>query len=211
MTDALSCWLETTPALVVNAPSAMASNGSKPYQAQLIAAHGLRVPETLVTTDADAVRDFLDRHGDLVYKSVSGIRSIVSRLGAEKLDRLDLLRWCPTQFQQYVAGDDYRVHVVGEEVFACRIASRADDYRYAARQGGHADIAAWDVPAQLADTCRRLARTLDLTVAGVDLRLHPDRGWYCFEVNPSPAFTYFEDATGQEIGEAVARVLMEGS
>ncbi len=82
VTDALSCWLETAPILVINAPSAMASNGSKPYQAQLIVAHSLRVPETLVTTDADAVRDFRDRHGELVYKSVSGIRSIVSRLAA---------------------------------------------------------------------------------------------------------------------------------
>lgn len=208
VTDALSSWLETTPALVVNAPSAMASNGSKPYQAQIIAAHGLRVPETLVTTDACAVRDFHLRHGDLVYKSVSGIRSIVSRLSPEKLDRLDLIRWCPTQFQEYVSGDDYRVHIVGEEVFACRIASQADDYRYAARQGGDADITACDVPADLAETCRRLARTLGLAVAGIDLRLHPDRGWYCFEVNPSPAFTYFEDEAGQEIGEAVARLLM---
>jgi glutathione synthase/RimK-type ligase-like ATP-grasp enzyme len=208
-TNALTCWLETTPALVVNAPSAMASNGSKPYQAQLIAAHGLRVPETLVTTDAGAVRDFRDRHGDLIYKSVSGVRSIVSRLDDEKLGRLDLLRWCPTQFQEYVAGDDYRVHVVGEHVFACRISSQADDYRYAARQGADANIVACNVPAHLAETCRRLARTLDLAAAGIDLRLHPKRGWYCFEVNPSPAFTYFEDATGQEIGEAIARLLME--
>jgi glutathione synthase/RimK-type ligase-like ATP-grasp enzyme len=210
MTDALTHWMETTPALVVNAPSAMASNGSKPYQAQIIAAHGLRVPETLVTTDASAVQDFRRRHGDLIYKSISGIRSIVSRLGTEKLDRLDLLRWCPTQFQEYVAGDDYRVHVVGEESFACRITSLADDYRYAGRQGGDVEIVACDIPADLAETCRRLARALDLAVAGVDLRLHPERGWYCFEVNPSPAFTYFEDETEQPIGEAVATLLMRG-
>lgn len=207
MTDALTCWLETTPALVVNALSAMASNGSKPYQARIITGHGLRVPETLVTTDPGAVQDFRHRHGDLVYKSVSGIRSIVSRLGSEKLDQLDAVRWCPTQFQEYVAGDDYRVHVVGNEIFACHIASQADDYRYAGRQGGDVDITACDIPANLAETCRRLARTLDLAVAGIDLRLHPERGWYCFEVNPSPAFTYFEDATGQEIGEAIARLL----
>jgi glutathione synthase/RimK-type ligase-like ATP-grasp enzyme len=210
MTNALCNWLETTPALVVNVPSAMASNGSKPYQAQLIAALGLQVPATLVTTDADAVRAFRDRHGALIYKSVSGVRSIVSRLSDDKLDRLDLVRWCPTQFQEYIAGDDYRVHVVGEEVFACRIASQVDDYRYAARQGGQAELTACMLPADLADTCCRLAGALDLAVAGIDLRLDPERGWYCFEVNPSPAFTYFEDATGQEIGEAVARVLMAG-
>ena len=29
----------------------MASNGSKPYQTQLIRAHGFAVPETLITND----------------------------------------------------------------------------------------------------------------------------------------------------------------
>src|SRR5580658_2816400 len=43
----ISAWLEITPALVVNTSSSMACNGSKHYQAQIIAAHGLNVPETL--------------------------------------------------------------------------------------------------------------------------------------------------------------------
>lgn len=205
---AMACWLETTRALVVNVPSSMASNGSKPYQAQVIAAHGLRVPATLVTTDAAAVLEFLEYHREVVYKSTSGVRSIVSRLTAEKLDRLDLLRWCPTQFQEYVPGIDHRVHVVGDDVFACSISSQAVDYRYAARVGSSVELKACDIPLDLSETCRRLARTLGLTVAGIDLRLHPDRGWYCFEVNPSPAFTYFENDTGLEIGEAIARLLI---
>ena len=58
----------------------MASNNSKPYQALLIQALGFAVPETLVTTDPDAVLAFWQRHGTVVYKSNSGIRSIVSRL-----------------------------------------------------------------------------------------------------------------------------------
>jgi glutathione synthase/RimK-type ligase-like ATP-grasp enzyme len=205
--ESLTAWMESTPALVVNPASAMASNGSKPYQAQVIAACGLRVPETLVTTDPDAVHEFRARHGGLIYKSTSGVRSIVARLSADKLERLSLVRWCPTQFQEYVDGDDYRVHVVGDEVFACVIASNADDYRYASRQGDTVTLRAFDPPDDLAETCRRLSRTLGLVVAGIDLRRHPDRGWYCFEVNPSPAFTYFEDETGHEIGEAVARLL----
>jgi glutathione synthase/RimK-type ligase-like ATP-grasp enzyme len=208
--DALTSWLETSSALVVNPPSAMASNGSKPYQAQIIAASGLLIPETLVTTDPNAVHDFRARHGELIYKSTSGIRSIVARLTTEKLKRLPLLRWCPTQFQEYIAGDDYRIHVVGDDVFACRITSAADDYRYASRLGNTVALQSCDIPAELAETCRHLARTLELPVAGIDLRLHPERGWYCFEVNPSPAFTYFENETGQAIGEAIARLLANG-
>ncbi|MFJ7248824.1 hypothetical protein ACIQWA_29930 [Kitasatospora sp. NPDC098652] len=33
---------------------------------------------------------------------------------------------------------------------------------------------------------------------------------YCFEVNPCPAFTYYESHTGQPIARAVARALARG-
>src|SRR5215217_3567157 len=87
--DALVSWTELTPALVVNRPSAMASNDSKPYQARLIQALGFATPETLITTDPDAVREFWARHGTVVYKSISSVRSIVARLTAAHLERLE--------------------------------------------------------------------------------------------------------------------------
>src|SRR6185369_16264507 len=75
----LRAWSELTPARVVNRPSAMASNGSKPYQAALIrAAADFGVPPTLVTTDPEAARRFIAKHGDVIYKSVSAVRSIVA-------------------------------------------------------------------------------------------------------------------------------------
>jgi glutathione synthase/RimK-type ligase-like ATP-grasp enzyme len=52
-----------------------------------------------------------------------------------------------------------------------------------------------------------LAAALSLPVAGVDLRLRNDDAWFCFEVNPSPGFTYYQQRTGQPIGDAVARLL----
>ena len=117
--DALWTWVELTPALVVNRPSAQATNNSKPYQATQIRSLGFEVPDTLITTDPDAAREFWATHGTVIYKSISGVRSIVSRLGPEHSGRLGNVSWCPTQFQRYVPGNDYRVHVVGDEVFAC--------------------------------------------------------------------------------------------
>ncbi|MGH9351764.1 MAG: ATP-grasp domain-containing protein, partial [Terriglobia bacterium] len=197
--DAIGCWLELTPALVVNRPSAMASNGSKPYQSSLIRAQGFDVPETLITTDANAALEFWEKHGTVIYKSVSAVRSIVSKLKPEHSSRLKNVAHCPTQFQEYIAGTDYRVHVVGEDVFPCEIKSEADDYRYAGRQGKDVEIRACAAPPELLDRCRTLALALGLPVAGVDLRLTPEGKWYCFEVNPSPGFTYYEDATGLPI------------
>jgi hypothetical protein len=139
-------WLEVTPALVVTRAGPNGTNGSKTYQAAAAAAHGFAVPETLVTNDPDEVLDFRDRVGRVVYKSISGIRSIVSELRDEDLLRLDSIRWCPVQFQQAVDGVDVRVHVVGERVFATAVGSRAVDYRY-----GDAELTAVDLDDDLVE------------------------------------------------------------
>jgi glutathione synthase/RimK-type ligase-like ATP-grasp enzyme len=208
--ESLQAWSEMTPARVVNRFSAMASNSSKPYQARLIEGYGFAVPETLITTDAEAVREFWLQHGTVIYKSISSVRSIVSRLTREHVDRLDSLHWCPTQFQQYIPGTDYRVHVVGEETFACEINSSGDDYRYAGRSGATASLRSCQLEPDVLERCLALARGLGLAVAGVDLRYHPAGQWFCFEVNPSPAFTYYQSATGLPIGQAIARLLSRG-
>ena len=189
----------------------MASNGSKPFQARTIETHGFATPDTLVTTDPDAVREFWLQHGTVIYKSISGVRSIVNRLSAENAARLAYLHWCPTQFQQYVPGHDYRVHVAGEETFAVEIVSECDDYRYAARKGQTATLRACQLSPEVAQRCVTLAKALELPVAGIDLRYHPAGKWFCFEVNPSPAFSYYEHETGQPIAAAVARFLAAGN
>jgi len=198
-------WAELTHKLVVNKPSAMASNQSKPLQAVTIAKTLFATPGTLITTDLGELREFWRRHGRLIYKSVSGVRSIVKELSEEDLPSLQRLDACPTQFQQYIGGVDYRVHVVGKETFACRVISTGIDYRYATTA-----VEAVDLPSSIRDACLSLTKDLGLSVSGIDLRLCDDE-WYCFEVNPSPAYSYFEMSTGQKIADAIARLLVTGT
>ena len=205
--EALTVWMDITPARVANRPSANGSNGSKPWQARLIEAAGLRTPDTLITNDPQAVRDFRNRHGELIYKSASGFRSVVTQLEANDENRLDSIRWCPVQFQRRVPGRDVRVHVVGNEVFATRIISNATDYRYAGRDGMETELEAFELPEALAETCRKLSCALDLPFAGIDLRIQEDGEVWCFEVNPCPGFSYYESHTGQPIAVAVAHYL----
>jgi hypothetical protein len=207
--DVLACWSEITSVLVVNRLGATAANGSKPYQSRDIRRSGFKVPETLVTTDPDAALRFWEQHGTLIYKSVSAVRSRVARLRSEHTHRLKDISWCPTQFQEFIPGTEHRVHVVGEEVFACEIICEADDYRYPEEHP--VEVRPCQLPEAVADRSRRMAAAMNLSLAGIDLRKTPDGQWYCFEVNPSPGFTYYEGATGQPIAQAVARLLANGA
>jgi glutathione synthase/RimK-type ligase-like ATP-grasp enzyme len=143
----------------------------------------------------------------VIYKSISGVRSIVSRVRDEHRDRFADIASCPTQFQEFIEGPEYRVHVVGDAVIATEIVSNADDYRYA----DDAAMRATTLPDAVAARCRLLARAMQLSVAGLDLRRSAAGDWYCFEVNPSPGFTFFEGRTGQPIAAQVARLLVSQS
>jgi hypothetical protein len=209
--DVLTAWADLAPALVVNRPGAMASNGCKPFQARFIEAAGFEVPATLVTTDPEAVHEFRLEHGEVIYKSLSAVRSIVSKLDERHTRRFEHVRWCPTQFQQYIDGTDCRVHVIGEHVFACEIHSDAVDYRYASRQGLGVEHTPVELPQDVAERCIALTLALGLHMSGIDLRRDREGRWHCFEVNPSPAFSYYQSATGQPLDEAVADLLLKAT
>jgi RimK-like ATP-grasp domain len=209
--ELLAQWAEVTPATVINRYSHMGSNFSKPYQSQLIAGLGFRVPDTLVSNDPEAVLTFREHHRQVIYKSVSSERSIVRMLTDSDLSRLERIEHCPVQFQEYVPGEDIRVHTIGDRVFATAIASSSTDYRYAAsRTGSSPTLTATDVPDDIADRCIRLAASLGLEFAGIDLRCDEHGRYFCFEINPSPGFSYYESHTGQPIAQAVAAHLHRG-
>lgn len=206
---AVESWLEATSACVINRTSANDTNHSKPYQALLIREH-FDIPATLVTNDRDRVLTFHEEFGRIIYKSISGERSIVTCFAEDDVARLVLLANAPAQFQEHVSGVDVRVHVIGAEVFATRVESHAIDYRYDQATGG-GSMTAFDPPDNIATECIALTRRLGLELSGIDLRLADDGRVVCFEVNPSPAFIAYEDVTGQPIAAAIARHLSRRS
>lgn len=194
---------------VVNRVSAMASNGSKPLQSRLLSAAGFALPEMLVSRDVAAVQAFEARCA-VVYKSASGVRSIVQALDDSSRARLHRVRHMPTLFQQRLGGTNVRVHVVGDEVFATEIDSAALDYRYAGRSGETSRLRATRLDTATEALCRRATRELGLHFAGLDLMLTDDGRVCCFEANPSPGYSWFQNATGQDIAGALARLLAHG-
>ena len=207
--DTLTRWLEIAPGMIVNRCAPMCSNSSKPYQTQLIREQGFRVPETLMTNRPELVREFHARHGRIIYKSASAVRSIVQTMEKKDFARIENIRWCPTQFQAFVAGTNVRVHTIGGNVYATAIESEATDYRYASQQvGNSADLREVELSTELSDRCLKLSKALGLEFAGIDLKITPENEIYCFEVNPCPAFSYFEHHAEQPISQGLAETLM---
>lgn len=208
-----SLWelVESLPMLVVNRRQASHTNMSKPYQQRLIAQHGFRVPNTLVTMVPEEARAFYELcDGRVVYKSISAERSIVKPLTPDDFHRLEQIRYCPVQLQEAIPGVDLRVHTVGDRLFATEVRSDGTDYRYAERDNKQRSMRAVDLDQDLQTRCLHLAKSLGLSLSGIDLRRTPDGAYYCFEVNTSPGFTFFENHTGQRIGDALADLLCAG-
>ncbi|MEW6277998.1 MAG: hypothetical protein AB1758_05200 [Candidatus Eremiobacterota bacterium] len=201
-------WLNHHPGLVVNRPVSAGSNGSKPHQIRLISRH-FRVPETLVTNDPELAEEFFHLHrGRLIYKSVSYVRSIVTPMTEQDLQRLGTVVNCPVQLQEFVEGYDVRVHVLGDyAVFAHKIEAGGSDYRY----DKQATVAAYRLPEPVARRCVEVTRELGLVFSGVDLRCTPEGEYVCFEVNPCPAYAFYECRTEQPVTQALCDLLCTGA
>lgn len=206
--ETLIRWCEVAPIRIVNRYGPMGSNSSKPYQIQLIRGLGFLVPETLITNDPSMALDFFHRHQRVIYKSISSVRSIVQTMEARDLPRLHQIRWCPVQFQEYVEGTNVRVHVIGTKAIATSIITDVPDYRYAHRlEDSTIEVKETKLPVDVEKRCIGMAQALKLDFAGIDLKITPDQRVYCFEVNPSPAFSYFESNSGQPIARTLVRYL----
>ena len=205
--NTLNAWFECAPCRVANRRLPSSNDISRLYQYQLVRRAGFLIPPTLLTNDPTEVLAFQRRHQRVIYESTSTGRSIVRELTPETARDLDRIRHLPTEFQAYVPGTDVRVHVVGAEVFATRIVSAAVDSRYAQQDGLDVTMEPITLSDEVEVRCRELSRNLELPFCGIDLRVTPDGQYYCFEVDPSPVFSDYQEGSGQPIAHALVSYL----
>lgn len=203
-------WLAITKCRILNKPTDMLSNLSKPYQAQIIAECGLKVPSHCITSNKSSAVSFAQKCGPLIYKSISSARSIVKELDLNDSKKLNKIKYLPTQFQQKLEGYNIRVHVVGNKLFATKAVSNVVDYRYASQDGEEIELLEAQLPKHIEESCFKLSAKLNLALCGIDLFLTTQNEYYCFEVNPSPGYSFYQELTGQDIAAAIANWLAYG-
>ena len=199
--------IESMSGLVVNRPFAGGSNNSKPHQVELLRHAGFEVPWGVSTNDPAEARDFIANcAGGAIYKSNSGIRSVVQEVGLEDLARLRTLPTCPVYFQERIEGDNVRVHVVGDRCHGVLIRSSMVDYRY--DKSGNVLEQRCEVPTSLAKKCVAITARLGLIFSGIDfVRRSSNSRWVCLEVNPMPGYHGYDATLGGEICESLRKLL----
>ena len=206
MFDALPCrW--------VNPRCEDESAHHKPYQWAIAQKVGLHLPRTLVTNQPDIAQKFISEMGErkTIFKaflaSIEEWREtrLVER---DDLDRLDLVRYAPVIFQEYVDGVDLRITVVGKKVFAAEIDARKTSYPFDMRMViGETSIRPVELPPEILKSILELQDRLGLYYGAIDMRRTAKGEYFFFEVNPAGEWLFIERHTGMEISQAVADFL----
>lgn len=200
-------FLEYCPAIVVNRPTAGASNGNKLAHLVDLAEVGFVFPEAHVLGDAALARTVVTADGEWISKSVSSIKTKAAVLDEALFARLDRLVVCPSMFQRRIRGADVRVHVVDGECIAEKIVAEQIDYRYSEPGTPRPQFSPCSVPAAIERSCVAFCARHGLLFAGIDFKIAADGTWYCLEANPMPGYEPYDRRLGRRISRALMKLL----
>ena len=209
--EAISGVWQLMEARWVNPPAADDAASHKAYQLRIAAELGLKVPQTLMTSDPDRARAFIETHGvgKTIFKTFSCTHQVwreTRPVRAEELQNLDALRLAPVIFQEYIPADaDLRVTIVGDQVFAAAIHSAETEYPFDFRMVlGQAKVEAVELPAPVREKLLRFMRRLGLVYGAIDLRRTPSGDHVFLEVNTAGEFLFVEERAGLPVSSALA-------
>lgn len=199
----------------------------KMYQLQKARAAGLVVPDTLFTSDEQAVRDFYHRHnGQVIMKLHGGLQRNMHGRGAffpatflqeTDLAGLQSLIYCPMIFQQTISkAYELRVVYVAGRFFTGRIdtavvASQYEDGSVTTDWRTHTGASQWqsyELPNGLKEKLHTLMQSLQLSFGAIDIIRQPDGEYVFLEVNPQGEWGMLQRDLHYPIAETIADTLI---
>jgi len=217
--EAMAGFWDALPVAWVSPPKAIETAMMKTWQLPAARAAGLEIPQTLVTSDPDAARAFVDRLGleRVVCKAFSATPENwreTRLVGEAEYAVLDRVALAPVIFQEFVPAEvDLRVTVVGERLFPAAIHSQELpyplDFRMFLDVGQGVRMTPATLPDDVGDALLRLLKAAGLRYGAVDMRRTPDGRHVFLEVNPAGQWRFVEEVTGQPMTAAMARLLAD--
>jgi gamma-F420-2:alpha-L-glutamate ligase len=191
------------------------SVADKLHTLQVLAGAGLPVPKTILgkfPVDVGLVERELGF--PVVVKKLKGTRGAGVMLCQDRAqfddlaNLLDGASGADFLFQQYVRashGRDVRVLVIdGKAVAAMERRSNDGGFKSNISLGGHGTL--YDPPQEMAELAVRVARELELDIAGVDI-LFDETGYRVCEANSAPGFQGLERACAVDVPQIIFRAM----
>jgi hypothetical protein len=214
--EALAGLWYAVDAFWINEPARDQLAHRKVYQLRVAQDVGLRIPQTLITSDPEAAGEFIaERRGDpVVFKAFSALPDEwreTRLLGREELDLLSNVRYAPVIFQEYIdATYDLRVTVVGDRIFPAAIHSQETSYKVDFRMDmANARVEPVELPKGVEKKLHALMGSLGLVYGAIDMRRTPSGEHVFLEINPAGQWLFVEQHTHQPIAAELARLLVE--
>lgn len=228
-------WLEQqfSPAVWMSSYYSLLRSSNKVLQLNLAAKLGLRVPDTLVTSNSHAAKQFLKKYKTTIIKPISiygfGVKQqdgteantffYATKVQRGKKVDLQNLHLAPSIFQEGIVNivGDIRVNVVGEKAFPAIITNpglkkyhRIRDWRIGHQTGTLKIEPFKEFPKNIADRCVAFLKALGLTFGAFDFVLDKKGKFWFLENNGGGQWAFVEDETKQQIGKEIAHFLLYG-
>ncbi len=193
---------------------------SKVRQLALAPQVGLVVVPTLITSDPEEARSFIEENpGGVVAKMLHDVRVqqgeaeatvYTNRIRAEDVEALDGLVWCPMQLQALVERVvELRVIAVGRRVWAGAL--KVEEGQVDWRRTGARDLRRWQpwtLPAEVEAAVLAMQARLGLNYGAYDFIVRPSGEHVFLEVTPTGEWFWLQDVLGFAIAEELAELLM---
>lgn len=214
VTEQWATWLEALELAPgcrwVNHPEPAARFENKIRQLRLAVELGFTIPHTLVSNDPSRIRAFVAARkivakalfAPLLEGETEDHFVFTEMVKQDDLSDASALRAAPAIFQEAIMPKvDYRVTVVGNQIFAVRIdiPFGAVDWRVHQRDVIFTRV---ELPDEVAQRCFQFVRQAGLVFGAIDL-LERHGTWYFLEINPSGEWGWLQQPVGLPIAEAL--------
>lgn len=115
----------------------------------------------------------------------------------------------PSIFQEVIYGDDIRVTIIGQTVFATKIKKKGSikgeiDWRLGTEDERKLGYETVVLPKDIREKCLQIVRDLNLVFGAIDLIKDSNGEYWFLEINPNGQWGFIEQATREPLSKAMA-------
>lgn len=171
---------------------------------------GLRLPQTLISQNADSIRQFCAAlNNQVLVKTTAGTRRAPltpGQVDATLLASDRALRLSPAIYQEMIPGNRHlRVHVFGNKFYTAMIRCDHLDWRFHLAESV---VEPYELSADMEARLSQVLRSLGLRMGIFDIKLTPDGEPVWLEVNPQGQFLFIEGLSDIDLKNAFADFLV---